>query len=163
MSSVQETDSRPLSLAEQFHALNPAERSRAIALLSEEEADAILHDWEFWARPNQLEPPGKWTNWLVMAGRGFGKTRVGAEQTRKWAKSYPIVNLIGPTVADVRDVMVRGIGARSAIMEICRRDERPDYEPSKRRLTWPNGAVSLLFSARRSGKPARTSAHEGLG
>lgn len=107
----------------------------------------MLHDWPFWARPNQLTPPGNWVNWLVLAGRGFGKTRVGAEQVRSWVKDNPIVNLVGPTAADVRDVMVRGIGARSAIMEICRADERPDYEPSKRRLTWPNGAVSLLFSA----------------
>jgi phage terminase large subunit-like protein len=139
------------SLAEQFRQLPAEERKRRIEKLSEAEADALLHDWDFWARPAQLEPPefasGEKTNWLVKAGRGFGKTRVGAEQVRKWAKDFPIVNLVGPTVADVRDVMVRGIGANSSIMEICRRDERPDYEPSKRRLTWPNGAVSLLFTA----------------
>jgi phage terminase large subunit-like protein len=86
-------------------------------------------------------------NWLVMAGRGFGKTRVGSEQVRKWVKTFPIVNLIGATAADVRDVMVEGIGAGSAIMEVCRRDERPTYEKSNRRLSWPNGARSLLFSA----------------
>jgi phage terminase large subunit-like protein len=108
----------------------------------------MLHDWAFWARPNQLEPTHRpWVNWLVMAGRGFGKTRVGSEQVRKWVKDFPIVNLIGPTAADVRDVMVRGIGAGSSIMEVCGRNERPEYEPSKRRLTWNNGAVSLLFSA----------------
>lgn len=139
------------SLAEQFRQLPAEERKRRIEKLSEAEADALLHDWDFWARPAQLEPPefarGEKTNWLVKAGRGFGKTRVGAEQVRKWVKDFPIVNLVGPTVADVRDVMVRGIGANSSIMEICRRDERPDYEPSKRRLTWPNGAVSLLFTA----------------
>jgi phage terminase large subunit-like protein len=139
------------SLAEKFRALPEDERKRRIEKLSEAEADALLHDWDFWARPAQLEPPefarGEKTNWLVKAGRGFGKTRVGAEQVRKWAKDFPIVNLVGPTVADVRDVMVRGIGANSSIMEICRRDERPEYEPSKRRLTWPNGAVSLLFTA----------------
>ena len=141
------TDCLPRSLAETFHQLPPDERKRRISELTEAEADALLHDWEFWARPNQQPPAGDWTHWLVMAGRGFGKTRVGAEQVRRWAKDYPIVNLIGPTVADVRDVMVKGIGARSAILEICQRDERPTYEPSKRRLTWPNGAVSLLFSA----------------
>jgi phage terminase large subunit-like protein len=139
------------SLAEQFRQLPAEERKRRIEQLSEAEADALLHDWDFWARPAQLEPPefarGEKTNWLVKAGRGFGKTRVGAEQVRKWVKDFPIVNLVGPTVADVRDVMVRGIGANSSIMEICRRDERPDYEPSKRRLTWPNGAVSILFTA----------------
>ncbi len=107
----------------------------------------MLHDWEFWARPNQLSPGGDWVNWLVLAGRGFGKTRTGAEQVRRWVKDFPLVNLVGPTAADVRDVMVQGIGAGAAIMEICPRDERPIYEKSYRRLVWPNGAVSLLFSA----------------
>jgi phage terminase large subunit-like protein len=135
-------------LAELFRSLSLDERKKRLAQLTEDEADAMLHDWAFWARPNQLEPTSRaWINWLVMAGRGFGKTRVGAEQVRKWVKGYSIVNLVGPTVADVRDVMVRGIGAKSSIMEVCRADERPEYEPSKRRLTWPNGAVSLLFSA----------------
>ncbi len=52
----------------------------------------------------------------MMAGRGFGKTRVGTEQVRRWTHELPIVNLIGPTAADVRDVMVQGIGAGSAIL-----------------------------------------------
>lgn len=147
-----ETNS-PRSLAERFRAFAKEEKKKYLDSLTDDEAEAILHDWQFWARPEQLEPPdaahgGKdWINWLVMAGRGFGKTRVGAEQVRKWIRDYSIVNLVGPTVADVRDVMVRGIGAGSSIMEICRQDERPTYEPSKRRLTWPNGGVSLLFSA----------------
>jgi len=113
MSPVPATSSSPHSLADQFRSLSAREREKRIAALSEDEAEAILHDWEFWARPNQLEPPGDWVNWLVMAGRGFGKTRVGAEQVRRWVRDYPIVNLVGPTVADVRDVMVRGIGAKS--------------------------------------------------
>src|SRR5579863_1626686 len=134
-----------LSLAEKFRQLPSEERQRSIDELTELEADALLHDWEFWARPNQLEPAefrsGAKTNWLVKAGRGFGKTRVGAEQVRKWVKDFPIVNLVGPTAADVRDVMVGGLGAGSAIMEVCRKDERPVYEKSNRRLVWPNGAV----------------------
>lgn len=148
---MESSSPRDLSLAELFRQLPEDERRARIEKLNEAEADALLHDWHFWARPAQLAPPefasGEKTNWLVMAGRGFGKTRVGAEQVRDWVKDFPIVNLVGPTVADVRDVMVRGIGAGSSIMEVCRRDERPDYEPSKRRLTWPNGAVSLLFTA----------------
>ncbi len=151
MSPAPETSSSLHSWAEKFRSLSLNERKKRIAAISDDEADAILHDWAFWARPNQLEPAefrsGEKTNWLVMAGRGFGKTRVGSEQVRRWVKDFPIVNLIGPTVADLRDVMVRGQGAGAAIMEICRKDERPEYEPSKRRLTWPNGAVSLLFSA----------------
>jgi phage terminase large subunit-like protein len=122
-----------------------ADEAKLIA--ADEEAEAILHDWAFWARPHQLEPAGNWVNWLVMAGRGFGKTRIGAEQVRKWVKEFPMVNLVGPTTADIRDVMVQGGGAGSAIMEICGKDETPVYEKSKRRLVWRNGAQSLLFSA----------------
>jgi phage terminase large subunit-like protein len=133
--------------ADRFKALSPAARRQVIGELSDHDANAILYDWEFWARPAQLAPPGDWVNWLILAGRGFGKTRVGAEQVRRWTKEFPIVNLIGPTAADVRDVMVQGIGAGSAILEVCRKDEAPVYEKSKRRLVWPNGAVSLLFSA----------------
>jgi len=137
-----------LSGAEMLDALSSEERRKWFGSLSDAEAEAIVHDWEFWARRNQLEPNDRpWVNWLVLAGRGFGKTRVGSEHVRKWVKHFPIVNLIGPTAADVRDVMVEGIGAGSAIMEVCRRDERPVYEKSNRRLVWPNGAISLLFSA----------------
>lgn len=142
------TGGSQLSGAEMLDALSCEQRKTWFASLSDEEAEAIVHDWEFWARPQQLEPTDRpWVNWLVMAGRGFGKTRMGSEQVRKWVKKFPIVNLIGATAADVRDVMVQGIGAGSAIMEVCRRDERPVYEKSNRRLVWPNGASSLLFSA----------------
>ncbi len=147
---MRETSSSPLSSAikaERFRALSSAVRRQVIGELSERDANALLYDWEFWARPSQLAPPGDWVNWLILAGRGFGKTRVGAEQVRRWTKEFPIVNLIGPTAADVRDIMVQGIGAGSAIMEVCPRDEAPVYEKSKRRLVWPNGGVSLLFSA----------------
>ena len=128
-------------------ALSSEQCRQWIAAISGDEAEAILHAWEFWARTNQLEPAGDWVNWLVMAGRGFGKTRIGAEQVRKWVKEFPMVNLVGPTTADIRDVMVQGGGAGSAIMEICGKDETPVYEKSKRRLVWRNGAQSLLFSA----------------
>src|ERR1035441_5864136 len=133
--------------ADRFKALSPAARRKVIGELSDHDANAILCDWEFWARPAQLASPGDWINWLILAGRGFGKTRVGAEQVRRWTQEFPIVNLIGPTMADVRDIMVQGIGAGSAILEVCRKDEAPVYEKSKRRLVWPNGATSLLFSA----------------
>lgn len=148
MSPVAPETNSPRSLAERFRALAKEDKKKHLDSLTDDEAEAILHDWQFWARPEQLEPAGDWwVNWLVLAGRGFGKTRTGAETVKRWTKDYPIVNLIGPTVADVRDVMVRGQGAGASIMEICRNGERPDYEPSKRRLSWPNGAVSMLFSA----------------
>ena len=105
-----------------------------------------LDDWEFWARPNQLPPPGDWRVWLLLAGRGFGKTRSGAEfvRARVEAGLAARVALVGPTAADVRDVMIEG---DSGLLAIASDDDRPHYESSKRRLTWPNGAVALAFSA----------------
>lgn len=95
--------------------------------------------------PAELEAiPGK-TYWLIMAGRGWGKTRVGAETTRRWVRQgHRYVNLIGATADDARDIMVEG---ESGILAVCPHDERPRYVPSKRRLEWPNGAESLIFTA----------------
>lgn len=144
--SASTKESSESSLAERLAKLPPQQVKKQLAKLSEGEAEALLYDWDFWSRPSQRTPPGDWSTWLVMAGRGFGKTRVGAEQVRKWVRDFPIVNLIGRTAGDVRDVMVSG-SAGSSILEICPPNERPVYTPSKKRLDWPNGAVSLLFSA----------------
>jgi phage terminase large subunit-like protein len=120
--------------------------------LTDEEADELLHTWRFWARPNQLEPErvlpnGEfWTTWLILAGRGFGKTRCGSETVIDWVKTGACkrIALIAQDSADARDVMVEG---DSGILACSPRDFMPKYEPSKRRLTWPNGAVATLFSA----------------
>jgi phage terminase large subunit-like protein len=106
--------------------------------------DDLLFDWRFWARSDQLPPPGDWVYWLILAGRGAGKTRAGAEAVREWIKTFPIVNLIGPTSDDTRDVMVLG---ESGVLACCPRSERPHYARASARLSWPNGATSLLFSA----------------
>jgi phage terminase large subunit-like protein len=116
----------------------------AIRRLSAAEAAALLFEWNFWSRQNQRAPEGPWANWLILAGRGFGKTRVGAEMVRRWIQDSPLVNLIGATASDARDIMVEG---ESGILAICPRHERPLYVPSKRRLEWPNGARSLIFTA----------------
>lgn len=79
-----------------------------------------------------------------MAGRGWGKTRTGAETVREWIRSVDMVNLIGATVDDARDIMIEG---ESGILAICPTDERPDYKKSERKLVWPNGATSLIFTA----------------
>lgn len=134
-----------LKSAVDFLRLLPIEKRRAkISEFSPEEAEAILYDWECWARPNQLIPSGDWRYWLVQAGRGFGKTRIGAETVRIWARDFEFVNLIGATADDARDIMVEG---ESGIMAICPRNERPAYVSSKRQLQWPNGSVSLIFTA----------------
>jgi phage terminase large subunit-like protein len=115
-----------------------------IASLAAVEAEALLYDWSWWARDNQRAPAAVWANWLILAGRGFGKTRIGAEMVRQWVRNFPFVNLIGATAADARDIMIEG---ESGILAICPRHERPLYMPSKRRLEWPNGARSLIFTA----------------
>lgn len=105
-----------------------------------------------WARPNQLEPERilangeHWTTWLILAGRGFGKTRCGSETVIKWVREGHCkrLALVAEDSADARDVMVEG---ESGILACSPRDFKPKYEPSKRRLTWPNGAVASLFSA----------------
>jgi phage terminase large subunit-like protein len=106
----------------------------------------MLYDWQFWARPSQLLPPGDWDTWLVMAGRGFGKTRTGAETVRLWIKDNPIVNIIAPTKGDIHKVILDG---PAGIMAICPAGEQPKFRSrgGEDTLLWPNGAKSLLFSA----------------
>jgi phage terminase large subunit-like protein len=116
----------------------------AIKSLSSSEADALLYTWSEWARDNQRAPEGDWATWLILAGRGFGKTRVGSEMVRRWIQDFPFVNLIGATADDARDIMIEG---ESGILAICPQQERPAYLPSKRCLEWPNGARSLIFTA----------------
>ena len=121
-------------------------RDELVGSLTPDQAVSILHDWRFWARPNQLPPAGDWRVWMLLAGRGFGKTRTGAELVRVRAASGAArrIAFVGATAADVRDVMVEG---ESGILAISPAGQRPRYEPSKRRLTWPNGAIATLFSA----------------
>jgi phage terminase large subunit-like protein len=121
-------------------------RNELVRSLTREQALKIKYDWPYRARPGQLPPPGDWRVWLLLAGRGFGKTRTGAEfvRARVGARTARRIALVAPTAADARDVMVEG---ESGLLAIAPPADRPLYEPSKRRLTWPNGAVATLFSA----------------
>ena len=127
-------------------------RTAILAELTDAEHATLLWDWSFWARPEQLRPDGDWTAWLILAGRGWGKTRVGAETVRAWVTGptplargrFGRIALIAETAADARDVMVEG---ESGILAVHPPGCRPLYEPSKRRLTWPNGAVAMLYNA----------------
>jgi phage terminase large subunit-like protein len=121
------------------------------ALLSsftEDEWNKILFDWEWNRRERQDLPAGNWASVVVQAGRGWGKTRYGVEAVRFWAENqepYPMY-LVGPTGDDVRSVMVEG---ESGIMAKSAPDFRPIYEPSKRRLIWPNGVIAYTRSGDR--------------
>lgn len=110
------------------------------------DAVGILGNWRLWARQEQLAPAGDWRVWLLLAGRGFGKTRSGAEWVRDQVerKSAQRIALVAPTARDARLVMVEG---ESGLLKIAPEGTRPVFEPSKRQLTWANGAIASLFSA----------------
>jgi predicted phage terminase large subunit-like protein len=124
--------------------MNP--RNDFVAGLTDRQAAALIYDWPTWARPQQLAPNGDWHTWLVLAGRGFGKTRTGAEWVRDRIEAgvSSRMAIIAPTSADLRDVIVEG---ESGILAISPPWNKPTYEPSKRRVTWDNGAMATLFSA----------------
>lgn len=122
------------------------ERKRILAGLSEAHQAALLYDWPSWARPEQTAPPGDWLTWLIKAGRGFGKTRAAAEWVRAKVERGEArrVALVNDTSADARGVMVEGM---AGLLRICPPWNRPKYEPTKRQLTWPNGAVAVCYAA----------------
>lgn len=108
--------------------------------------------FEFWALPHQIAPDGAWRTWVIMGGRGAGKTRAGAEWVRGQVEGAgPAdpgrarrVALVGETVDQVREVMIFG---ESGIMACAPPDRRPIWEAGRKRLLWPNGAVAQVISA----------------
>jgi phage terminase large subunit-like protein len=127
--------------------------SRFIASLSAAELRVLHYDFELWARDDQLPPEcaqggGDWSVWLMLGGRGAGKTRAGAEWVRSIAHDADArrarIALVGETFADARSVMVEGV---SGLLAVHPPEARPLYEPSKRQVVWPNGAIAQLFSA----------------
>ena len=125
----------------------PADRRESALLgLGEPELTALLYQWEHRARETQRTPPGDWRVWLILAGRGFGKTRTGAEFVRERVEAGTAqhIALVGATASDVRDTMIEG---ESGLLSIFPPWNRPKYEPSKRRVTFRNGAVATAFTA----------------
>ncbi len=129
-----------------------SQRRKLIQSLSNAEADLINWDWRgIWARPEQLAPgtlraanPRKdWRYWLILTGRGWGKTKTSSEQVREWSQTKRRIALVAPTAADARDVMIEG---SSGILASSPPHNYPLYEPSKRRLTWPNGSIATAYS-----------------
>lgn len=129
-----------------------SERIKILRALGDEKLAALKRDWRFWARPEQLTPAGLWTLWVLLTGRGWGKTRTGAEfvldRSEKFAErsAFHRVLLVGATVADCRDVMIEGESGLMACAEargiVCK------YEPSLRRVTLPDlGTAMTTFTA----------------
>ena len=133
------------SMMERIVKLPPDLKQEALAKLDPE---IVNWQWSLWGRPEQLAPEGNWNIWIYLAGRGAGKTRAAAEWVREQAKytntGQRRFALVARTAADVRDVIVEG---ESGIMNVTPPSERPLYEPSKRRLTWPNGNTATCFTA----------------
>ena len=127
-------------------ALDEKERLAELDQLSEEERKEFRTHWRLWARRSQLAPESDWKTWLIMAGRGFGKTRAGAEWVRSVVEVDPDarIALIGDSFGEARSVMVEG---ESGLLAISPPERRPAFEPSLRRISWPNGAQALLYSA----------------
>jgi phage terminase large subunit-like protein len=136
-------------MSEPYDWLLTAEREARVKLsetLTPTERNKIEFLWDYTARPEQLPPPGDWRIWLMMAGRGFGKSRAGAEWVRMIADAYPEarIALVSSSLAEARAVMVEG---ESGLLAIYPPDERPRYEPSLHRIRFRNGARAQLFSA----------------
>ena len=123
-----------------------APRLSALARLDEVQRRELATHWQLWARRDQLPPAGNWHIWLILAGRGFGKTRAGAEWVRAVAEADPFarIALVGASLGEARAVMVEG---ESGLLAISPASRAPQFEPSLKRLTWPNGAQAMLYSA----------------
>ena len=114
--------------------------------LPEWESARLRHNWDLHARESQLPPEGDWDTWLILAGRGFGKTRAGAEWVRAQVETRQAdrIALVARSLPEALSIMVHG---ESGIINISPPWDKPTYEPSKRKLTWPSGAHALVFSS----------------
>ncbi len=128
-----------------------------LAEMTAHEMRHVTNSWEIFAHDHQLPPVaanggGEWTTWLLLGGRGAGKTRAGAQWVRGLALGVPgyapaplgRIALLGETAADAREVMIEGV---SGLLAVHTNDERPVWQSSRRRLEWNNGAVAYAFSA----------------
>lgn len=134
------------SQAERLALLPPTDRAEVLAALTPEQAESLLWDWRgFNARPDQIAPEGDWDIWLALAGRGWGKTRTGAEWVREQVKSgAKRIALIAETQKDLEEVMING---ESGILAVFPPDERPKVKYKPVRLDFPNGAQALGYNA----------------
>jgi len=148
----------PLSISpSEFHAsdlikFEPERINWAIHNLPTGVAGQLLRNWRFWARLDQIPPIGAWSSWVLLGGRGSGKTRAGAEWVRALAEQPQSIKydrplriaLVAPTIHDAREVMIDG---NSGLRSISCPRNRPKYFASRRQLKWKNGTVAQVFSA----------------
>ena len=142
------------SLAEWIAALDPDRRQELFHDIGDAECEALVYDWSFWARKNQLPPTGDWFCWLILAGRGFGKTRTAVEWIRILVEGRsPLIApkgaperiaLVADTFLDGRLTMIEG---ESGLLAAVPKDFQPVFESSNKKLVWPNGIQAFLYSA----------------
>lgn len=134
------------SMAEIFATLPKDFQDEFMSSLTEDEAEALQYDADFWLRPKQIWSGNDWYITAFIGGRGAGKTRAGAEWVRRKARENPgcRIALAGRTVADVRNVIVKG---ESGIIAISPEEEKPEYKQHLATLEWPNGSTALLLSS----------------
>lgn len=134
------------SLASQFAALPANERADFIAQLSDWQAEELLYDWAVWARPEQITPAGNWNIWLILAGRGWGKTRTGAEDVKRYGMNNPgaRIGIIAPTIADARDTCVEG---DSGLLSVLPQRLIATWNRSLGELILTNGTRYKLYSS----------------
>lgn len=144
-----------------LRSLTPAQRTALVASLSPAEQAALLAYWPAWARDEQLPPPGDWRLWLVLAGRGWGKTRTGAETVHTWARSGRVrLALVGRTHRDAREVMVEG---ESGILATAMPGE-VEWSPGRGIVRWRRtGAMATMYSADRPDQLRGPQHHYGWG
>ena len=137
---------RELSILERLARLDGAARELVLRDIPPARRALLARSWDWTARPSQLPPEGNWTVWLILAGRGFGKTRAGAEWVTRMARANPGARfaLVGPTAHDAQAVMLEG---ESGLMAVAGGAFRPEWRATRRELRWPNGAMASLVSA----------------
>ncbi|MEA2998326.1 MAG: hypothetical protein QOK17_159 [Sphingomonadales bacterium] len=126
-------------------AANDNEAAAAVGEMDVGEVRRLWAEWAGWAHEGQTEPPGSWRVWAMLAGRGFGKTRAGAQWVEAFAHTHPgaSIALVAATPDEARRVMIEG---RSGLLALPRLGPPPLWEPSRRRLEWENGAVGFVYS-----------------
>lgn len=143
-------------VVERLLELGPADRAKVVEAMSDEDKAALLvgvkYDWNLWARPEQRPPAGSWDTWIMLAGRGGGKTRPGSQTVSQWARDVPLIALMAKDDAMVRDVMIEG---DSGILACSPPWWYPEYDRTKLRLTWPNGSKAIKLTAEAGADAAR--------